>query len=424
MTRNRVVAGAVAAVLLVLAVLVAVAARAPDRSGPRAGGPAPVPAGAVRPSGTASPTTRPSSLPPGPPAGTRSLPAATLQGVGARRVSWAAVLDAGRPLPAPSARCRRAWERSGKDAGVDWSQARFWCLDGLGGRGWRPQGVAGSATADGYRIAGRPAGARDLVLTSWYSRADEPGLLAPNRPGQSVTRLVVADLDRGRYASVELVRPVRGRLRNLNSHGSGLAWTGQYLYSSSHSWLWLYNLDDLLEVDGHLVLPAVASWSVTGHGGLSSISADPGSHQLTGVDFRRSGQAWVQSVALGADGLPRSPASPTRHPLVLTPRTGGPSAPVVSARTTAVPGGHYQGVARWHGDLLASSSSYPVDGVGRPRTDALVVLRAGRVRNAVRLPGPNVESVYLDSRRGRYVSVTGHGSSLLFAVPLAALLRS
>ena len=76
--------------------------------------------------------------------------------------------------------------------------------------------------AERYLINGKPAADTNLILTSWYSEANEPGLFARKRGGHSVTRLVVMDMDRGRYNKVELVRPDGSRhLRSLDSHGSG-----------------------------------------------------------------------------------------------------------------------------------------------------------------------------------------------------------
>ena len=179
-------------------------------------------------------------------------------------------------------------------------------MDGLNGRAYKPQGIGGSATTERYTIGTKPAADRNIVLTSWYSQAREPGLFAANRSGESVTRLVVMDMDQRRYNNVELVRPDgRGRLRNLDSHGSGLVWAGQYLYSSSHSVLWMYNADDILEINGRFVLPAVARWTVHGSGGLSSISIDRSvtPNQLKGINYTKNGQAYIQSFDLAENGM-------------------------------------------------------------------------------------------------------------------------
>ena len=114
-------------------------------------------------------------------------------------------------------------------------------------------------------------------MVSSYSSVAEKGLLFPHEPGQTATtRLTVLDLDRGRYNQVELVDPPGANgLTGLDSHGSGVVWVGQYMYSSSRGSLWMYNADDLMEIDGRYVLPAVARWRVKGAGGLSSIGHRP-----------------------------------------------------------------------------------------------------------------------------------------------------
>ena len=52
-----------------------------------------------------------------------------------------------------------------------------------------------------------------------------------------------------------------------------MVWVGQYLYTSSRGSLWMYNADDLMEIDGRYVLPAVARWSATGESGNPLIGA-------------------------------------------------------------------------------------------------------------------------------------------------------
>jgi hypothetical protein len=55
----------------------------------------------------------------------------------------------------------------------------------------------------------------------------------------------------------------------------------------------MYNADDILEIDGHFVLPAIARWDVEGHGGLSSISLDRSTipNRLTGINYSKRGEA-------------------------------------------------------------------------------------------------------------------------------------
>ena len=401
----------------------------------RPGGTAAGGAGAGAPAGAAAePTDAPTTTPPpppstpadpaptGPPAGTTAVATHLLDRYGATRVGWDDVLDRGRPLPRPDRRCARAWRRSGKDPRLDWGP--YWCLDALRGRGYKPQGVAGSGTTQGYRIGGRPAAERNLVLTSWYSRRSEPGLFAGHVRGRSVTRLVVVDLDRRRYGTVELVRVDGGRLRSLDSHGSGLAWAGQYLYSSSRSSLWMFNADDLLEIDGHLVLPAVAHWSASGRGGLSSISVERSAthDRLVAVNFTRTGRTWLTGFDLDRTGRPATRSRPAGAHLALTPRTGPTRDVARSVTAVPVPGRHFQGAARWRRYGFANSSALALDGAGPP-ADALVVLHDGEVLDRFALPGGNVESVYVDYRRRTYTSLTEAGMQFLFVLPLDDLVE-
>jgi hypothetical protein len=342
----------------------------------------------------------------------------------AERVTWDDVLDRGRPLPKTTAGCARKWRASGKDPRVDWSTAEYGCLDRLLGGSFKPQGVAGSATTERYLINGRPAVERNLVLTSWYSRAAEPGLFARNQPGESVTQLLVMDLDQRRYGTVELVKPVgSGRLGNLNSHGSGLVWAGQYLYSSSRSMLWMYNADDLLEIGGRYVLPAVGRWSVSGRGGLSSISLDQTTvpTQLVGIDYTKANSATVQSFDLTYYGRLADSTSRTGQQLVLR-STLSPDRRVVRSRSTQiVPGQSFQGVARYGPYTFANSSALHLRG---RVLDATVVLRDGQVVDRIRMPHGNGQSIYLDYLRGTYTSITEAGRQFLFTLPLSQLIDS
>lgn len=387
------------------------------------------------PGPTARPeTSRPtvgSSTPPGPrstakppPDGSLSIGSRYLTNYGAARAGWDDVLDGGKPLPQPSARCADRWRTSGKDARLDWSSVEFGCLNALEGRHYRPQGVGGSATTRNYVIGGKPAADRDLVLTSWYSRAREPGLVAPNGPNQVATRLVIMDLDQRRYHSIELVRPDgRGKFRNLNSHGSGLVWAGQYLYSSTRSTLWMYNADDIVEIDGRFVLPAVARWSVHGQGGLSSISLDRSvsPNQLTGINYTRYGQAYVQRFDLAKDGLLAPRDARAEGDLVVRNEFGEPGRVVRSVSSRAIPGTSYQGVGAIGRYTLANSSGLRTPRSHPDRVDATAVLKGGDVIAQFQMPHGNGQSVYIDYQRRRYVSITERGSQFIFAIPLEQL---
>ena len=378
---------------------------------------APAPPTAARPKSPAH------ARPLGPPTDTVHTPARYLSHYKATRVGWDHVLARGHPLPRPGPGCAQQWRASGLDARIDGRRAAYWCLDGLPGQAYTPQGIAGSGTAEGYKIGRKFASNRNIVLTSWYSRSAEPGLFAANAKGDSVTRLVVIDLDSRRYATVELVRPDgRDRLRRLNSHGAGLAWTGQYLYSSSRSWVWLFNADDLMSIHGHLVLPAVARWSVSGNGGASSISLHRGSgaDSLTAINYTKTGQTLVQSFALDRHGLLATDAPPAAEPLVLTTGFGEDRRVIRSVATATVPGTHCQGIGSWGRYRFANSSSLLLPGRSH-RGDATVVLRDDVVVNRFSMPGGNVESVYVDPRRRSYASLTEGGSRFLFVLPLSEL---
>jgi hypothetical protein len=337
------------------------------------------------------------------------------------------VIDRGRPLPAVSDRCRDRWRRSGKDPRLDWESVEFLCLDALGGRGFKPQGIGGSATTLGYSLGSRPAADRRLLLTSWYTRKRVPGLFAPNQAGESATRLVVMDMDRRRYNNVELVKPDgRGRLQTLNSHGSGLAWAGQYLYTSSHSKLWMYNADDLLEISGRFVLPAVAHWSVHGRGGLSSISIDRSvtPSELKGINYSRDGQAFVHSFRLAANGLLQSRGAADSDGLLLRNRFGEKGRRVHSAHFSAIVGTRYQGIGSAGRYTFANSSGLRLGTGSGPHMDATTVLKGGKILGSIRMPSGNGESVYIDYRRRTYHSMVEHGSQFLFSIPLDQLIAT
>ena len=167
----------------------------------------------------------------------------------------------------PAAGCRADWTTTRRDAALNWKKASYVCLDQLTGRGFKPQGVGGSGSTAGYRIGGRAAAHRNIVLVSSYSTVDEKGLRFAHRPGKTeATRLTVIDLDRGRFNQVELVRPVGVRRASprWTPTAAASSGSGQYLYASSRGSLWMFNADDLMEIDGRHVLPAVAGWRVRG----------------------------------------------------------------------------------------------------------------------------------------------------------------
>ena len=203
-------------------------------------------------------------------------------------------------------------------------------------------------------------------------------------------------------------------LRSLNSHGSGLVWAGQYLYSSSHSELFMFNADDIMKIRGQFVLPAVARWTVSGHGGLSSISLDRSTtpDRLRSINYTKSGQAYMQSFELAADGSLAANSRSTDHDLVLTNRFGQRGPAVHSVSSVVVPGGSYQGVAGAGAFGFANSSSLRIN--GRKGVDAVAVLKGGKVVERFRMPHGNGQSIYIDYRRGTYVSLTERDSQFLY----------
>ena len=89
----------------------------------------------------------------------------------------------------------------------------------------------------------------------------------------------------------------------------------------------MYNADDLLEIDGQFVLPAVARWSVKGDGGLSSIGIDRSARPatLTGINYSQTGPAWAHTFALGPDGRVQSGTRAAAHELDSGQPTSGPA---------------------------------------------------------------------------------------------------
>jgi hypothetical protein len=86
----------------------------------------------------------------------------------------------------------------------------------------------------------------------------------------------------------------------------------------------------------------------------------------------------------------------------------------------AVPGTNFQGIGTSGAYRFVNSSSLLVD--GRRYGDNLVILRKNKTIARFTMPSENVESIYLDFRRGRYVTVTEHGRQFLFWMPLDHLI--
>jgi len=363
-----------------------------------------------------------------PPKGTLQVRSRYIKHYRAKRATWDQVIIGGSRLPKTSARCRDAWRSSGKDRRLNWKSADYLCLNQIGGRGkYLPQGIGGSATTRRYSIGRKPAASRNLVLTSWYSRAREPRLFAPNRAGESVTRLMVMDLDKRRYNRVELVRPTgRKQFRNLNSHASGLAWAGQYLYVSSRSVLFVFNADDILKIKGRFVLPAVARWTVHGHGGLSSISIDRSASpdQLKAINYTKSGPTYIQNFNLRKDGLLASSRGRAAHDLAIRNRWGERRRVVHSVNSARIPGASYQGVGEAGRYCFATSSALATSRSKNRKVDATAVFREGKLIGRFQMPRQNIESIYIDYKRGLYTSITEGGSQFMFSLPFRRIIKA
>ncbi|HEY5783374.1 MAG TPA: hypothetical protein VIT65_01225 [Microlunatus sp.] len=360
----------------------------------------------------------------GPPASTVHVDDRYRARYAGRYVGWDDLLAAGKKLPEKSAGCRSDWKATSRDDGLNWKKATYLCLDRLTGNGFHPQGIGGTGSAVGYRIGPQRAADRNIVVISSYSSSEESGLRFPHRPGRTdTTRLTVIDLDRHVYNEVELVRPDGpDAFTALDSHGSGFVWVGQYLYTSSRGSLWMYNADDLLEIDGQFVLPAVAHWSVKGDGGLSSIGIDRSARPatLTGITYSQTGPAWAHTFALGPDGRVQSGTRAAAHELDLVTDFGPSPVTIRSIRSAVIPGSNFQGIGTSGPYRFANSSSLMVD--GKRYGDNVVVLKRNKAIARFSMPKENLESVYVDYRRDRYVTVTEHGRQFLFSLPLDHLI--
>lgn len=412
------------AALLVAASVISVVVLTLPQSRP-SDGPTPLPTPVTSPPTT--PAATPTPVPTGGP------PPRTVQTADAYRaryngayIGWDGLIEAGKKLPKNNAACRSAWQQARRDPALNWDKAGYLCLNRLVGRGFKPQGISGSGAVQGYRIDGKPAARRNIVLVTSYSIARQPKLRFPNTPGRTeATRLTVIDLDRSRYNTVELVKPAGDdTFVSLGSHGSGLAWVGQYLYSSSRTALWMYNADDLMQIDGHFVLPAVARWSVTGNGGLSSLGLERTRRatRLISITYSETGTAWSHTFPLDATGQLRRSKQRAKAELTLTSSYGPGPDLIRSTASSIVPGSNYQGIGAIGRHRIANSSSLMLD--GRRRGDNVVILE-NKTRMIARfsMPKENLESLYLDPRRRRYVTITEHGQQFLFWLPVDHLIK-
>ena len=87
-----------------------------------------------------------------PPKGTIHVKSRFIKHYRAKRATWNEVIGSGKRLNKVSAQCARRWRKSGKDRRLNWKSVDYLCMSGLKGRGYLPQGIAGSATARRYKI--------------------------------------------------------------------------------------------------------------------------------------------------------------------------------------------------------------------------------------------------------------------------------
>ena len=86
-----------------------------------------------------------------------------------------------------------------------------------------------------------------------------------------------------------------------------------------------------------------------------------------------------------------------------------------------VTGTNFQGVGTSGAYRLLNSSSLMLD--GRRHGDNVVILKKNTMIARFTMPSENVESLYVDVRRDRYVTITEHGRQFLFWLPLDHLIE-
>lgn len=137
---------------------------------------------------------------------------------------------------------------------------------------WYPQGLAGS---DESHWAGAPEA--EVVVSAWYQRT------SPENHAAVDSALKFVSTDDWRYRNVPLRMPVQKdgawTTEKLRSHNGGAAWAGPYLYATSGTTLYRFDVRDILRDDsGVFLLPDRVYRGVTkepyGKATLSSISTD------------------------------------------------------------------------------------------------------------------------------------------------------
>ena len=144
--------------------------------------------------------------------------------------------------------------------------------------------------------------------------------------------------------------------------------------------LWMYNADDLMEINGRYVLPAIARWSLDGKGGFSSISIDRSTspNTLIGINYSITGQAYVQSFELAPDGRPAANSGSTGRAWCCGTGTAARPRRSTAPARWPFPGRNFQGVAKDGSYLFANSSGLAIPGRAARRSTSWSWSRTGR----------------------------------------------
>lgn len=215
-------------------------------------------------------------------------------------------------LPGVLARLDRRGRRTWGALGLRVRGALTWDAADRRDRRWWPQGVSSSADARLEESAPDRVHGRRLLAVTWWG-ADATGR-------NTGSRLSLLDLDTRRYQHVDLVRVVTGEagpaVAPLRVHAGGLVWHGPWWHvAATAAGLWTCHVDDVLEVEGRLLLPVRQAWAgVTEDGaepfrwsfiGLSRSDGAPG---LVAGEYAR-GRRTRRLVRLPLDPVSRLPGT-------------------------------------------------------------------------------------------------------------------
>jgi hypothetical protein len=173
------------------------------------------------------------------------------------------------------------------------------------------------------------------------------------------------------------------------------------------------------------VLPAVARWTVHGLGGLSSMSLDrSGSRdQLRGINYTKNGPTYIQSFTLAKSGLLARSRGRGSQDLAVRNRWGERGRVVRSVSSLTIPGASYQGVGSAGRYSFANSSAMKSRG-GTKKVDSTAVFKDGKKIAKFQMPRRNIESIYIDYKRGTFASITESGSQFLFRIPVRRITKT